>query len=636
MTVVALRLSGLDAGAAMSAVDRVLTQRETYPVLDRTLVVDDTSALISHAGAFERLLRSRRLDHLLCVAVGRSDPHQPQHQPPGATARSLRLRIPPNLGSGRGSAVIWIGDPRGIDCRLSASARADGHTGTTADGLEYLVEVLAVDDVFDKVRDLVCDMPGGAASPGLRLADADDEGAAFTAALGLAIGRLTGPGSGPAAAGQTPFAALLPGAAGMAGLVPGGDLASYRDRIASAVGAVSAALARPSGGFLRKAAPDARGDVIAIGSDLSAFRERVARLLTDANAAGELNPAQHAAVAAAGVSLSASAPATMTRGQDRPDAAPTLVRRTAAEAVRGGSTLPQVIRRLSLTAHQLKHAGSAAYLPEVDKACPPGLLRGLASPADRPPGKAAADAWRRGLGLAEAAIAADDLAALVIRVATREWSGTAAVAGEVSRTRIALDGVSQKLAEVAAATATGTAAVSGARAARRARLSDTLAPILFDLTDKVIAAESATPSSGGQEAFERAQDKAAELITDWTRHAAENGATSRPWFAMTAGYERAHADDDLATLREALLGDPAGQMWQLCEPDDLGVLDVGQVPRVVAFASRMDNEELGPGLPDDMTWTSSGAHAGLLRLVALRSGTVWAADESSGSAELAS
>ncbi|MGH3403165.1 MAG: hypothetical protein ACRDRJ_11805 [Streptosporangiaceae bacterium] len=635
MTVVALRLSGLDAAAARAVVDQVLAHRETYPVLDRTLVIDDASALISHATAFERLLRSRRLDHLLCVAVGLGDPHRPRHAPP---AVSPRLRIPANLGSGRGSAVVWVGDPRGIDCGLSASARADGHTGSTADGLEYLVDVLSVDDVFDKVRELVRGMPNGAASPGLRLADADDEGAAFTAALALAIDRLNGPGSGPGAG--TPVATLLPGATGMAGLVPAGDLASSRDRIASAVAAASAALAKPSGGFLRQAAPDVSGEVIAIGNDLSAFRERVTRLLTEAHATGELRRAQDAVLVAAGLSLPASPDTAQSGRQDQPTAAPTLVRQTVTDAIRGGGTLPQVIRRLNLTAQQLKHAGSGAYLPEVDKACPAELLHRLASPAERPGGKTAADTWRYGLGLTEAATAASDLAALVIRVASREWSGTAAVADEVSRTRIALDGVRQKLAEGAAETAanaaTAATAASGVRAARRARLSDSLAPILFDLVDKVIAAESATPSSGGQEAFERAQDKTAELITDWTRHAAENGATSRPAFATTAGPERAYADDDLATLREALRQDPMGQMWQLCEPDDLGVLDVGQVPRLVAFASRMDKDALGPGLPDDMTWISSGSHAGLLRLVSLRLGTVWAGDEPPGSAELAS
>ena len=632
MTVVILTLSGLDAAAGLDAVERVLAARDTYPHLDKTLIIDDTGALTSHTGVFEHLLRSRRLDHVLCVAVG---PGRRGHAGADDTADGRPIRIPSNISSSQGSALLWVGDPDGIDCPLLAGAIADGHTGSSSDGLQYLIEVLSVDEVFEKVLELVRGMPDGVASPGLRLADADDEAAAFTAALALAIQRITGPGSGPAAATDTRFTALLPGTTGVASLVPGGELASYHDRIASSVRAVSAAIAKPAGGFLRRAAPDARADVIAIGGDLAVFRERVRRLFTDAHASGEPGPQQRDAVIAAGVSLPAAlGGAQAESGTGEPDSAPTLVRRTVADAVRGGSTLPWVIGRLNLAAQQLKHAGSGAYLAEVDKICPAGLLSQLASPPERPAGKAAAEAWRTGLGTSQAAVAADGLASLVARVATREWSGTAAVADEVSRTRIALDGISQKLTDHAAAI--DPAAVSGARAARRAWLSDTLSPILADLVDKVIAAESATPSSDGQEAFQRAQDKTAELIADWTRQAAENGATSRPWFATSAVHDHTHTDDDLATLRDALRHDPMDRMWQLCEPYDLGVLDVNQAPRVVAFASRMVKEALGKGLPDDMTWTASGSHAGLLRLVPLRSGTAWTENEPPEPAELAS
>ncbi len=621
MTVVVLRLSGLDPIAATDEANKLLSARDRYPHLDRTLVVDDTRALAGHAGAFERLLRSRRLDHVLCVAVGPRDPRAPGPAPGQERADSQRIRVPANISGGQGSAVLWVSDPSGIDCRLSAAANADGHTGTPADGLESLIEVLSVDDVYDRVLELVRDMRDGVASPGLHLADGDDEAAAFPAALAMAIARLTVAGSGVAAGAETAFPWLLPGATGMADLAQGGELASCRDRVTAAAAAAAAALAKPAGGLFRKTPPDATGDVIAVGNDLRAFRDRVSCLLAEAQAPGELTEAQRAAVTMAGVQLPAplGGPAP-DAGTSLPDPDPSPVRRSVAEAIRSGDTLPRVMRRLNLTAQQLKPAGSAAYLPEVDKACPPGLLSRLAAPAQRPSGKAAADAWRRELGLAEATAAADGLAALVVRVATREWSGSAAVAGEVARTRIALDGVGKKLAEHAAATAA--AAVGGARAARRARLGDTLTPILCDLVDKVIAAESAEPSSGGQDAFERAQDKTAELLADWARHAAVDGATSRPPFAISAVYDHVHAGDDIATLRETLRYDPAERMWQLCEPDDLGVLDMTQAPQVVAFASRMDKDALGEKLPEDITWTASGSHAGLLRLVALRRGTV--------------
>jgi hypothetical protein len=638
MTVVILRLRGLDVTAAMNAANQLLADRDTYPYLDRTLVLDDTRALVSHAGVFQSLLSSRRLEHVLCVGVGPRDPNSRGHALEHDPMESHRIRIPPTISSGQGSAVLWVSDPRGIDCRLSAAANADGHTGSPVDGLDCLVDVLSADDVYDKVLTLVGGLRDGVASPGLHLADGDDEAAAFPAALAMAIARITGAGSGAAAGAETPFASLYPGATGLASLVPDGELASFRDRVAGAAAAISAVAAKSPGGLFRKAAPDIQGDVVAIGSDLRAFHDRVVLLFTEAQAAGELTRAQRAAVAAAGVRLPIPIGRANSRGRaDQPGPDPSLVRWSVAEATRNGDTLPRVMRRLNLTAQQLKQVGSAAYLSEVDKICPAGLLSRLASPAERPSGRAAAEEWRRRLGLAEAATAAENLAALVATVATREWSGIAAVADEVSRTRIALDGISKKLADHAA---TVTApAVSGARAARRARLADALTPILYDLVDTVIAAESAGPSSGGQEAFERAQDKTAGLITEWGRHAAEHGATSRPSFAVSTVHDHMYAGDDVATLRETLLHDPVQRMWQLCEPGDLGVLDVTQAPRVVAFASRMDKDALGGNLPDDMTWTASGSHAGLLRLVPLRPGTVradWADDEPSESAESAS
>lgn len=637
MTVVILRLSGLDPITAMAEADKLLSARDRYPYLDRTLVVDDTRALAGHAGVFERLLKSRRLDHMLCVAVGPRDPRAPVPAPGQDLADSQRIRVPANIGGGQGSAVLWVSDPRGIDCRLSAAANADGHIGTPEDGLESLVEVLSVDDVYDKVLELVRDMRDGVASPGLHLADGDDEAAAFSAALAMAIARLTAAGSGPAAGAETAFPWLLPGATGMANLAQGGELASYRDQVAMAAAAAVTALAKRASGLFRKAPPDATDDVIAVGNALHAFRDRVSRLLAEAQAPGELTEAQRAAVVMAGVQLPASlgGPAP-DAGTGQRDSDPSPVRRAVAEAIRSGDTLPRVMRRLNLTVQQLKHAGSAAYLPEVDSACPPGLLSLLAAPPQRPQGKSAAEAWRRGLGLTEATAAADALAALVVRAATREWSGSATMADEVARTRIALDGVGKMLAEHAAATVTPD--IGGARAARRARLGDTLTPILCDLVDKVIAAESVAPSSGGQDVFERAKDQTAGLLGQWERHAAGNGATSPPPFATSAVYDHVHAGDDIATLRETLRYDPAERMWQLCEPDDLGVLDMAQAPRVVAFASRMDKDALGDNLPEDITWTASGSHAGLLRLVALRRGTVRVESdgEPGGPAELAS
>jgi hypothetical protein len=50
---------------------------------------------------------------------------------------------------------------------------------------------------------------------------------------------------------------------------------------------------------------------------------------------------------------------------------------------------------------------------------------------------------------------------------------------------------------------------------------------------------------------------------------------------------------------------------------------------VVAFAPQLSKEPLGDAVPQDVTWTHSGKHAGLLRLVPLRESAIsihWADD----------
>jgi hypothetical protein len=324
---------------------------------------------------------------------------------------------------------------------------------------------------------------------------------------------------------------------------------------------------------------------------------------------------QRGQVTAAGVLLPDPPPLTAPDA-DNQHANRSVVSWAVVEAIRGGDTLPRVTRRLNLTGQQFSHKGSASYLPEVEKTCLAGLLGRLASPAPRPPGKAGPDAWQRELGLEDATRAADGLAALVVTVAGKEWSGGAAVADEITRIRIALDGISSKLAEHSAQGATVNAV--GARGARLTRLSDTLMPILCDLVGAALAAEAATPSASGQEAYERAQVKTGDLIATWTEHAAGNGATSPPRFAKSVVPDHTYADDNMAAIREALRHDPRQEMWQLCGPDDVSVLDVAGPSRVVAFAPRLTKDALGVSLPAETTWTRSGSYAGLIRLVPLR------------------
>jgi hypothetical protein len=225
---------------------------------------------------------------------------------------------------------------------------------------------------------------------------------------------------------------------------------------------------------------------------------------------------------------------------------------------------------------------------------------------------------RDDLGLDEALRAAKALEDLVLTVANREWSPAATSRSEVARIRVALDGVGKALTEYAGAMdSTG----NEARGARLTRLGESLAPVLRDLALQPLAAESARPSTGGQEAFEAAHDLTAARLGEWAEHVAANGVSSPPPFATSSMPDAVPYadDDDVAEVRETLLYQPLQEMWQLCAPEDLSALNVDVVPEVVRFASRLSKNALTGTLPGgDPVWTSSGSYAGLLRLVPLK------------------
>jgi len=705
-TVEVLRLSGRPEAEALQAANALLADRSRAD-LSRLLILDDTASLTSHAPAFERLLTSHRLDHLLCVVVGPLVGHDEE------------LRLPASIGGGRGSAVLWVSDPIGIDWRLAAAAVATVRSASPTTGLHHLIEVLSSVEVFDQVCEVAMLVPGGVASPGLRLAGGDAEASSFAAALAVAIGLITDSRPGPLPRDDEPFKTLLGDSAGSADLAEGGELAACRERAGAAAAALDDALAKLAGpgGMGGAGRLQVRERAVATGESLAAFRDRVTRLLNEAHAPGGISAGQLGEVTKAGVVF----PGQAAPDGDRPDRASrgaSAVREAVAQSIRGGDPLPRVSNRLALTERQMDFQGSASYLPEVEQACPAdlpgryaappalpsppswllvigalgsalgalagaawglaggiaagvvialawsgimawtarpgrdrviaallsalagaaaGVAAGVAAKPARPVAsavlvldlvvlavvivwswRARVHAWRRALAPEQAAAAADALANLVIKVAAREWSGRNATLDEVARARITVDGVCRELRDHA--DRLGGPEVSGPRAARASRLGAALLPAVRDL---VLAVLPATAAARGSAAFDRARERTAALITEWTRNAHEHGVLSPPPFPGQAPDAALYADDaEMAEITDAVLYDSRDQMWQLCAADDLGMLDVSGPSQVVAFAPRLLQQALAGALPKHIAWTSSEKHAGLLRLVPLRAGIV--------------
>ena len=606
MTVEILRLSGLPAAGAEQAAIQMLDHRIGPRDLRNLLVLDDIALLNDHAQVYVRLDSARRVEDLLCVAVG------------SLNGDGRELRLPGNLGGTQGAPVVWVSDPFGIDWRAAAAAIAIGHPPGKVSGLDHLVELLSIEDIFARVHKiLIEEVPDRVASPGLLLAGAEDEAATFAAGLIMAIRALCDPGPGSSG----PFLMLLPSQAGGATLVEDGKIARYRDDVFTAIDVASDALAKLTGlgGMFRRGKSEVNARVIDAGAALSDFRDLVARLLREANATRRLSDSQRRRVSEAGIRF---LPVSKPPSQAGAAAEKSPVHQAIAEAIREGDTFVRVIRRLTLTERELKRRGSAHYLHDVDDRCPPPLLDLLADPPHRLRRRARGAEAQHKLGLDEALRAAKALEDLVVTVANREWSTATASREEVARIRVALDGVCKALTERADADANTS---RPARGTRLARLGERLTVFLHDLALSVLAVEYTKPSTGAQEAFGAARKRAAELLTEWVLHVQANGVSSQPSFAVSSAREGVLYTDEsgVAEIRDALTSQPAQEMWQLCAPGDCSILNVASAPLVVRFASRLNKDMLVGSLPgEEPIWTPSGSYAGLLRLIPLRSGRV--------------
>jgi len=591
MAVEILWLTGRSYAEAMEEAERLIDLRTGPADLSKLLVVDHASLLAEHAAVFGRLATGRRVDHLLCVAVGPFPDH----------ARGLQL-LPGTLAGTHGPGVLWVGDPNGIDWRVAPGAKVVGRKHSDPDGLAQLVALLHVEAVFDEVYDTFEHrVRYRVASPGLRLAGADDETATFKAALALAIERITVPRSGD----DGPFRSLLPDQ-GRVSLAADGPLASYRAGVADAAAAVDAKAARQPSRLLRRGDDGIDEDVRAAGVALGQLRELIIRLFQAADTAKKLDDQQREALRDAGLQLPPTAQA-----EPEPGGSPGF--RAIIDALDDGDALPLIQRRLTVTSKEIKRYGSAAYLPQVDTGCPASLPGSLVTVTEVPASirRAGSAAVRQALRLDAADSAASGLLALVVAVAAREWVPAAAEPDELGRGRIAIAGIQQALAQYAAA-------APRVHAARLVRLSESLLPVLRALVRQVLLDAYGAPAKVGQETMDDARKRTEVQLTAWTDLVQIHGLAARPKFAPPGIGEVTYTvESDVAAIRDALVTDPRAAMWQLCGQDDVTVLDVGPEPPTVRFAPRQNERDLVGVVARDTVWISVGSHAGLVRLVSL-------------------
>ena len=611
MSVEVLSLSGLSATEADQAAMALLDIDRGGPDrVDRLLVLDDTAMLAEHLDVYQRIDTAHRVGKLMCVAVG----PRPKSE--------RKLRLPGNLGGVQGSPLLWVSRPAGIDWTVTKSLVANRHPGAAPavmDRRHPLIGLLSVPEMFDRVHQTFIDrVSDRVASPGLWLAGEEDEAATFAGALAVAIRRVCDPGPGL----EGPFAELMPDRAGGARLAETGPLSRYFGRVGELDRTATRALERAGGigGRLRPGGGDVPGLVVKVGQALADLRDLVDQVLQGANVdggLGELTPGQLTLVHNAGIIFesegAARGPAARVAAEQSP------VFRAVTGAIRGGDPIPSVGERLIATEHGAGRIGSASYRPEVEARCPSAFLASLAGSPPKVPRRGGSAGARHQLGLAGAAASATALTDLIISVANREWSPAMVSSAELIRAKAALDGTRRALTGFASEAGGGQ---GGTRAARLARLGEGLVPVLRDLVLRSVASELSSPSASGPEALRVARERTAEMLREWTGLVRQHGVTAQPSFATITHDGPYVIEDDVASVREALLYPVQDEMWQLCAPADLSALDVNAPPVSIRFASRLTKDALSALPGDEPVWTSSGAFAGVLRLVPLWPGLV--------------
>jgi hypothetical protein len=348
-----------EADKAIQEVARVLAD-QSKPDLRMLLVLDTPQTLSKHALAYEELWRSRRVEKLLGVAVG------PLILPGG-------LELPGSIGPDGDSGVIWVGDEGGVDWRLAASAIANAHPNDNeATGLDLLLDILSVPQVFTKALGLISEIPERVANPGLDVFEVSASQTMFLGALNRSIKKMLAPDTVDmrnrlAAADESAWAVENVRST----IVPTGRLASARDRcLAEAEALTETTDALGTSGALYGAGrlgARARALAASAGTELGNFRavvqtlvsapaiERVDRFFDWGIRPVTNSDTEHGDVAAA-----------------------------IETSVRAGEQLRLVSVRLRDYERRVRSAGDPAYSEQIERLSPPALEQRFVDPEPMP------------------------------------------------------------------------------------------------------------------------------------------------------------------------------------------------------------------------------------------------------------
>lgn len=233
--------------------------------------------------------------------------------------------------------------------------------------------------------------------------------------------------------------------------------------------------------------------------------------------------------------------------------------------------------------------------------------------------------WAEELCVSDVLAAVGALTEIVSASASREWSAEGTLQDVLMRARLAVNGAAGALRDYQSGI---DAALSGKAERPKARneldvfVGRGLARLLqLALRKRVFAMLGSRQEDHKQTAY----DDTEKLLRRWDKHVDDRHSPLEPPDFLSGEdlRDEALSEDDVATMREVVTTAPTAVMWQLCQAHETRLLDpVAGETAVLRFAPRSARAALGAAAPAQAEWLSSGALAGVLRLVPMRGGVV--------------
>jgi hypothetical protein len=346
---------------------RMTRSKPGRPIL-RVVIIDRAESLGRNFAEFQHLYVH---DSVICVVVGSGDQGSGKK-----TASGPVLRLPQQLSQDR-AAVLWVGDAQGVWWSPGQGRARSGAERFTGSGLDELVDVLSVADVFDEVVKRARAIPHATASPGVERVSGSLQPAEVASAVWQVVSEVTGE-SGvpvePALRSSSDDASLL--VAGSS-IVDGSELDRARRAVGDAARLAEVTVRRFEGvaGLFGRVAGVARARIVAAGRELDAFADMVREAATALDAG-----ARSGTLATSGLSERGFAPAE----RFEPAKATAGLRSVVVDGLRGGSSLTGLASGLRSKATVLAPGGAGGAAARVDIAYPSGLSQRLAAPEPFP------------------------------------------------------------------------------------------------------------------------------------------------------------------------------------------------------------------------------------------------------------